>query len=51
MTHCGLSKASAKRGATVNINCGLWYPVLVVPVTLVVSAPLIRNRKDVDIHG
>ena len=36
--------------ATGNIYYGLWYPVVVALVTVVVGFLFIRDRKDVDIH-
>ncbi len=43
--------AFAMVAATGNIYYGLWYPVVVALVTVVVGALFIRDRKDVDIHG
>jgi len=37
--------------ATGNIYYGLWYPVVVALVTVVVGFLFIRDRKDVDIHA
>jgi hypothetical protein len=37
--------------ATGNIYYGLWYPVVVALVTVVVGALFVRDRKDVDLHG
>jgi MFS family permease len=42
--------AFAMVAATGNIYYGLWYPVLVALVTVVVGFLFIRDRKDVDIH-
>lgn len=36
--------------ATGNIYYGLWYPVAVAVMTLVVGALLVRDRRHVDIH-
>ncbi|WP_374512628.1 MFS transporter [Brevundimonas sp.] len=36
--------------ATGNIYAGLWYPVAVALLTVVVGGLLLRDRKDVDIH-
>ncbi|WP_292068030.1 MFS transporter [Brevundimonas sp. UBA7664] len=43
--------AFAMVAATGNIYYGLWYPVVVALVTVVVGVLFIRDRKDVDIHG
>jgi len=43
--------AFAMVAATGNIYYGLWYPVLVALVTVVVGFLFIRDRKDVDIHA
>ncbi len=43
--------AFAMVAATGNIYYGLWYPVVVALVTVVVGFLFIRDRKDVDIHG
>jgi MFS family permease len=43
--------AFAMVAATGNIYYGLWYPVVVALVTVVVGFPFIRDRKDVDIHA
>jgi MFS family permease len=37
--------------ATGNIYYGLWYPIVVALLTVVVGGLLIRDRKDVDIHA
>lgn len=37
--------------ATGNIYAGLWYPVVVALLTVVVGGLLIRDRKDADIHA
>ncbi|HYC98073.1 MFS transporter [Brevundimonas sp.] len=37
--------------ATGNIYYGLWYPVVIAALTVVVGGLLIRDRKDVDIHA
>jgi hypothetical protein len=42
--------AFAMVAATGNIYYGLWYPVVVAMVTVVVGFLFIRDRKDVDIH-
>ena len=42
--------AFAMVAATGNIYFGLWYPVVVALVTVVVGFLFIRDRKDVDIH-
>lgn len=36
--------------ATGNIYYGLWYPIAVALLTVVVGGLLIRDRKDVDLH-
>src|SRR3954451_4758742 len=36
--------------ATGNIYSGLWYPIVVAAITLVVGALFIRETKDVDLH-
>jgi len=43
--------AFAMVAATGNIYYGLWYPVVVALVTVVVGFLFIRDRKDVDIHS
>ena len=43
--------AFAMVAATGNIYYGLWYPVVVALVTVVVGVLFIRDRKDVDIHA
>jgi MFS family permease len=43
--------AFAMVAATGNIYYGLWYPVVVALVTVVVGFLFIRDRKDVDIHA
>lgn len=43
--------AFAMVAATGNIYYGLWYPVVVALVTVVVGYLFIRDRKDVDIHA
>ena len=43
--------AFAMVAATGNIYYGLWYPVLVALVTVVVGFLFIRDRKDVDLHA
>ena len=42
--------AFAMVAATGNIYYGLWYPVVVALVTVVIGFLFIRDRKDVDIH-
>jgi MFS family permease len=42
--------AFAMVAATGNIYYGLWYPVVVAVLTVIVGGLLIRDRKDVDIH-
>ncbi|WIY70111.1 MFS transporter [Aquidulcibacter paucihalophilus] len=42
--------AFAMVAATGNIYYGLWYPVVVALVTVVVGFLFIRDRKDVDLH-
>ena len=42
--------AFAMVAATGNIYHGLWYPVVVALVTVVVGFLFIRDRKDVDLH-
>lgn len=36
--------------ATGNIYAGLWYPIAIAGLTVIVGALLVRDRKDVDIH-
>ncbi|MDP2048961.1 MAG: MFS transporter [Cypionkella sp.] len=43
--------AFAMVAATGNIYYGLWYPVVVALVTVVVGFLFVRDRKDVDIHA
>ena len=43
--------AFAMVAATGNIYYGLWYPVVVALVTVVVGFLFIRDRKDMDIHA
>ncbi len=43
--------AFAMVAATGNIYHGLWYPVVVALVTVVVGFLFIRDRKDIDIHA
>jgi MFS family permease len=43
--------AFAMVAATGNIYYGLWYPVVVALVTVVVGFLFIRDRKDFDIHA
>ena len=43
--------AFAMVAATGNIYYGLWYPVVVALVTVVVGFLFIRDRKDADIHA
>ncbi len=43
--------AFAMVAATGNIYFGLWYPVVVAVLTVIVGGLLIRDRKDVDIHA
>jgi hypothetical protein len=43
--------AFAMVAATGNIYYGLWYPVVVALVTVVVGYLFISDRKDVDIHA
>jgi MFS family permease len=42
--------ATAVVAATGNIYAGLWYPIVVALVTLVVGAVFLRETKNVDIH-
>ncbi|RZJ40832.1 MAG: MFS transporter, partial [Brevundimonas sp.] len=42
--------AFAMVAATGNIYYGLWYPIAVALLTVVVGGLLIKDRKDVDIH-
>jgi len=42
--------AFAMVAATGNIYYGLWYPVVVALVTVVVGFLFVRDRKDVDLH-
>ena len=41
--------ATAVAAATGNIYGGLWYPVIVAVMTVVVGGLLLRETKDVDI--
>lgn len=43
--------AFAMIAATGNIYYGLWYPVVVARVTVVVGLLFIRDWKDVDLHA
>ena len=43
--------AFAMVAATGNIYYGLWYPIVVAVLTVIVGGLLIRDRKDVDIHA
>ena len=43
--------AFAMVAATGNIYYGLWYPVVVALVTVVVGFLFVRDRKDVDLHA
>jgi hypothetical protein len=36
--------------ATGNIYSGLWYPIIIAAMTLVIGTLLVRETKDVDIH-
>ncbi len=42
--------ATAVVAATGNIYAGLWYPIVVALMTLVVGAVFLRETKNVDIH-
>jgi hypothetical protein len=42
--------ATAVVAATGNIYNGLWYPIVVAVMTLVVGAIFLRDTKDVDIN-
>ena len=42
--------AFAMVAATGNIYYGLWYPIVVAVLTVIVGGLLIKDRKDVDIH-
>jgi hypothetical protein len=42
--------ATAVVAATGNIYAGLWYPIMVALMTLVVGAVFLRETKHVDIH-
>jgi len=42
--------ATAVVAATGNIYAGLWYPIIVALMTLVVGAVFLRETKNVDIH-
>ncbi|RZJ25005.1 MAG: MFS transporter, partial [Brevundimonas sp.] len=42
--------AFAMVAATGNIYYGLWYPIVVALLTVVIGGLLIKDRKDVDIH-
>ena len=41
--------ATAIVAATGNIYAGLWYPIVVAVMTLVIGALFLRDTKDVDI--
>ncbi|MGZ9101032.1 MAG: MFS transporter, partial [Brevundimonas sp.] len=43
--------AFAMVAATGNIYYGLWYPVVVALVTVVVGFLFVRDRKDVDLQA
>ncbi len=43
--------AFAMVAATGNIYYGLWYPVVVALVTVVIGFLFVRDRKDVDLHA
>ena len=43
--------AFAMVAATGNTYCGLWYPVVVALVTVVIGFLFIKDRKDVDLHA
>jgi predicted MFS family arabinose efflux permease len=43
--------AFAMVAATGNIYYGLWYPVVVALVTVVVGFLFVKDRKDADLHG
>jgi MFS family permease len=43
--------AFAMVAATGNIYYGLWYPIVVAVLTVIVGGLLIKDRKDVDIHA
>jgi len=42
--------ATAVVAATGNIYAGLWYPIVVALMTLVVGAVFLRETRGVDIH-
>jgi MFS family permease len=42
--------ATAVVAATGNIYAGLWYPIIVALMTLVIGAVFLRETKNVDIH-
>ena len=43
--------ATAIVAATGNIYAGLWYPIVVAVMTLVIGAIFLRDTKDVDIRS
>src|ERR671916_1144362 len=42
--------ATAMVAAQGNIYAGLWYPIVVAAVTVVIGALFLRDNKDADIH-
>jgi hypothetical protein len=42
--------ATAMVAASGDIYYGLWYPIIVALMTLVIGALFLRDRKDHDIH-
>jgi hypothetical protein len=42
--------ATALVAATGNIYYGLWYPVVIALMTLVIGAVFLRDNRGVDIH-
>ena len=42
--------ATAMVAASGDIYYGLWYPIVVAVMTLVIGALFLRDRKDRDIH-
>lgn len=43
--------AFAMVAATGDIYYGLWYPVIVASITLVIGLLLVKETKDVDIYA
>jgi hypothetical protein len=42
--------ATAMVAATADIYSGLWYPIVVAVMTLVIGALFLRDHRDRDIH-